>query len=149
MSFCGTCAVGFGWLSRRRGAPPEIEVFLGELAVANIKQKSPYTYHDTGRVIFTVAGGTYKLEHLTDVRNLCSSGGNVTGFGTNTLRLTPTFFDYSQDCDSLKVPQGEFKSVFRGDSLYLGPDTQVFKTFDSALMKEFIDTMIYDFRLTK
>ena len=41
--------------------PPEIEVFSGELAVANIKQTPPYTYPDTGRVIFTVEGGTYKL----------------------------------------------------------------------------------------
>jgi len=129
--------------------PPEIEVFTGELEVVDIKLSPPWTYHYTDKVVFTVEGGTYKIEHVTHHSNLCSSGGQVFGFGTNRVRLTPTFHDYSQSCDSLKVPQGEFKSVFRRDSLYLGPGIQVFHSFDSVAMKEFIDTMIYHFWLTQ
>ena len=121
--------------------PPEIEVFMGELAVANIKQSPPYTYHDTDIVIFTVEGSTYKLDHVSGESGLCSSGGRVLSFGTNMLTLTPTIIDYG-NCDTLKIPQGKFKSVFRGDSLYLGPDTEVF-------VGSHTDTMIYHFRLTE
>jgi len=119
--------------------PPEIEVYSGELRIAEIKESPPWTFHYNDTVIFTVEGGTYRLEHVTNESGLCSSRGKAIGFGTNTLRLTPETTDYS-NCDTLKIPQGEFKSVFRGDSLYLGPDTQVFNT-------QFTDTMIYQFWL--
>ena len=121
--------------------PVEIDVFTGEVAVANIKQSPPYTYHDTDIVIFTVEGIIYKLDHVSGESGLCSSGGRVLSFGTNMLTLTPTTIDYG-NCDTLKIPQGEFKAVFRRDSLYLGPDTEVF-------VGSHIDTMIYHFRLTK
>jgi hypothetical protein len=120
----------------------EKEIFTGELAVADIKESPSYTYHDTDDVIFSIQGSKYTLEHLTHNTNFCNSEGKAIGFGTNTLRLTPTFVTATGNCDSLKIPQGQFKSVFRGDSLFLGPDTQVFVTNKT-------DTMIYHFRLTK
>ncbi len=129
-------------------SPPEVEVFSGELAIAEIKELPPYTYHYTDTVVLTVDGSIYRLEHITNESNLCSSRGKVVGFGTNILRLTPTSTDH-QNCDSIKVPQGEFKSVFRGDSLYLGPSAHPFTWIDSSSMNEHTDTMIYDFRLTK
>ena len=121
--------------------PPEIEVFMGELAVTDIRPPPMWTLYDTDRVVFTVEGSTYKLDHVANESGLCSSEGRALGFGTNTLTLTPTTTDYS-NCDTLRIPQGEFKSVFWGDSLYLGPDTEVFSG-------QFTDTMIYHFRLTK
>lgn len=121
--------------------PPEIEVFMGELAVTDIRPPPMWTLYDTDRVVFTVEGSTYKLDHVANESGLCSSGGIVLGFGTNMLTLTQTTIDYG-NCDTLRIPQGEFKSVFEGDNLYLGPDTQVFIT-------QFTDTMIYHFRLTK
>lgn len=120
---------------------PEIEVYSGELAIIKIKESPPWTYPYTDTVTLTIEGGTYRLLHIRNASGLCNSEGKAIGFGTNRLRLTPTSVDYN-NCDSLKVPQGEFKSIFEGDSLYLGPDTQVFSG-------QFTDTMIYHFRLTR
>ena len=121
--------------------PPEIEVFSGELAVHEFQEAYPTWLKDTDQVVFTVEGGTYNLEHVVKQSDLCDSKGRAIGFTTNTLTLTPTYV-HTNNCDSLKIPQGKFKSVFRGDSLYLGPDTQVFPG-------EHAYTMIYHFRLTK
>ncbi len=120
----------------------EKEIFTGELAIADIKQNPSWTYPDTDVVIFSIQGSKYTLEHVTHNTNLCNSEGKAIGYGTNTLTLNPTFVTATGNCDTLKIPQGEFKSVFRGDSLFLGPDTQVFVT-------NYTDTMIYHFRLTK
>ena len=120
---------------------PDKEVFSGELAVTDIRPLPMWTLYDTDRVIFMVEMGTYKLEHVSNQSNLCNSEGRAIGFTTNTLTLTPTYV-HTNNCDSLKIPQGKFKSVFLGDSLYLGPDTQVF-------VGSHTDTMIYHFRLTK
>ena len=122
-------------------SPPKPEVFSGELAVVNIKQLPAPRSYDTDRVILTIEGSTYDLKHVSNQSNLCNSRGEAIGFGTNTLTLVPTYAD-TNNCDYVRTPQGQFRSVFRGDSLYLGPDTQVFITKQ-------IDTMIYYFRLTK
>jgi len=121
--------------------PPQVEVFSGELVVTDIRPPPMWTLYDTDRVVFTVEGNTYKLDHVDNESGLCSSEGRVLGFGTNTLTLISTTIDYA-NCDTLRIPQGEFKSLFEGDNLYLGPDTLVFIT-------QFTDTMIYQFRLTK
>jgi len=121
--------------------PPQVEVFLGELVVHEFLEDYPTWVRDTDQVVFTVEGGTYNLEHVTKKSDLCDSKGKAIGFGTNTLMLIPTYAD-GGNCDHLKVPQGEFKSVYRGDSLYLGPDTQMFSG-------QYPYTMIYEFQLTK
>jgi len=121
--------------------PPEVEVFSGELLVARTKEWLPWTDYFTDTVILTIEGSTYKLDHITNESSLCNSEGIAASFGTNRLIFTPTFVD-SSNCDHLKIPQGEFKSVFNGDSLYLGPETLVFSG-------QYPYTMIYEFQLTK
>ncbi len=127
--------------------PPEIEVFSGELEFEKLGEAMSLRI-DT--VVFTVEGGQYRIDHTVNNTDLCNSGGRVADFGSNLLRLTPTFTDVN-NCDSLHVPQGNFRSVFRGDSLYLGPNTQVFEWVDSTppIIREYTDTMIYFFRLVQ
>ena len=120
--------------------PPEIEVFSGELALANIEQREPHVYPDTDQVTLTIEGSSYSLHHDINMSNLCNSGGVATGFGTNSLSLTPTSFS-TGNCDTIRIPQGKFKAVFHGDSLFLGPDT-VF-----VVLPE--ENWIYHFRLKK
>ena len=118
--------------------PPVVEVFSGKLIV------KPFgvAWADTDAVVFTVEGGQYSLKHTINNSSLCNSNGNVADFGKNRIRLTPTSFGSTSNCDSLHVPQGWFKAVFRGDSLLLGPDTQI-------ISHQSVDTMVYSFRLAK
>jgi hypothetical protein len=122
-------------------SPQETEVFSGELMVTRTKDWLPWTDYFTDTVILTIEGSTYKLDHVTNESSLCNSSGIAAYFGTNRLIFTPTFVD-GFNCDHLKIPQGEFKSVFSGDSLYLGPETLVFSG-------QYPYTMIYEFQLTK
>lgn len=71
----------------------------------------------TDSVRFTVRSGTFALEHITRTTDppMCDSEGEVSGFGTNRARLTPTNW-FGINC-SEKTPRGEFVAVFRGDSL--------------------------------
>ncbi|MFH1373779.1 MAG: hypothetical protein ABII79_08295 [bacterium] len=120
--------------------PPEIEVFSGELALANIEQREPHVYPDTDQVTLTIEGSSYSLNHDINMSNLCNSGGVATGFGTNSLSLTPTSFS-SGNCDTIRIPQGKLKAVFLGDSLLLGPDT--------VYLDPPKENWIYHFRLRK
>ncbi len=120
--------------------PPEIEVFFGELALANIEQREPHFYPDTDQVTLTIEGTSYSLHHDINMSDLCNSRGIATGFGTNSLSLTPTSFS-SGNCDTIRIPQGKFKAVFHGDILYLGPDTVYLDSLD--------ENWIYHFRLKK
>ena len=121
--------------------PPEIEVFSGELVLVNIEQQEPHFYPDTDQVTLTIEGSSYSLNHGINMSNLCNSRGVATGFGTNSLSLTPTSFS-SGNCDTIRIPQGKFKAVFHGDSLDLGPDTLVFEADQT-------ENWIYHFRLRK
>ena len=71
----------------------------------------------TDSVRFTVRSGTFALEHITRTTDppMCDSEGEVSGFGTNRARLTPTNW-FGLNC-SERTPRGEFVAVFRGDSL--------------------------------
>ncbi len=121
--------------------PPEIEVFSGELAIHDVLVASD---DKVDTVVFTVEGSQYRLEHTTNSSRLCNSGGEVGDFGRPMIRLKPTFFSATGNCDTLRVPQGWFKADFREDSLILGPDTIEFNTPGLA------DSLLeYIFRLSK
>ncbi len=120
---------------------PDIEVYYGELSITRTKDWLPWTDYFTDTVSFTVEGNEYRLIHQTRASTLCDSKGIVNNFGTNELWLEPREID-TGNCDYQKVPQGKFVSVFRGDSLYLGPDTVHFSG-------AYPYTMIYEFKLSK
>lgn len=112
------------------------------MEVKDLQVPEPHLATNVDTVVFIVKGNQYRLEHTTDNSGLCGSGGTIGNFGSNLIRLTRIFTIPKGTCDTVRVPKGEFKSVFKGDNLYLGPETQVFIT-------QFTDTMIYHFRLTK
>ena len=134
--------------------PPEIEVFSGQLEFHKFQEIFPHWDIDTDIVVFTVEGGEYTLEHLSNSTHLCNSEGIIRNFGSSNLTLIPTSVDYVNYCDSLHIARGEFKSVFLSDSLYLGPDTRIVQWVDTVqenplIIRHNTDTMIYYFRLTK
>lgn len=109
------------------------EVYFGQLTTKRIILFETRT----DSVIFTIDGGYYDLEHITNNTNLCSSKGSVSEFGTSEMRLTPTVI-YFSNCDSMRVPHDVFKTVYKGDSLILTRDA------DSLTLD-----ITYEFRLKK
>jgi multidrug efflux pump subunit AcrB len=119
--------------------PPEREVFTGRFTVVNIDIAE---MKRTDSVVLTVEDGRYRLDHVVNTSNICSTSGSVFGFGSNSLRLEPTTMT-TTNCDSVRVPQGQFKAIFKGDSLILGPETLQFEG------KTGQETWEYTFRLKK
>jgi hypothetical protein len=89
----------------------ETEVFTGALIVS--RKWQGFLVERTDTVVFTVEGGTYNLKHTFDMNGFCNSWGKVSGFGRSTLTLFRTGYS-AGSCDSVRFPQGEFKSVFTG-----------------------------------
>ncbi len=102
------------------------EVYLGKLEVEDLEEPNPEDAVRRDSVRFAVKGTDYRLDHLTDSTGLCSSGGEIGGFGTNRVILTPVFTIPAPGCDSARIPKGEFKAAFDGNKLTLGPDTLSF-----------------------
>jgi len=63
----------------------------------------------------------YSFTHYSRLTNLCDSDGNLNPTGRSVLLFVPTAFEFD-NCDTVRVPHGEFAAVFRGDSLYLTQD---------------------------
>ena len=99
----------------------EPESYSGELTVYRVDQVDTRT--DT--VTLVIDGSAYQLIHLTQASNLCNSSGTQSGFGSNSLTLTPTPQDIT-GCDNIRVPNGRFDAVFKDDSLTLGPARIIF-----------------------
>jgi len=102
----------------------EPESYSGELTVSRVE----LVYTRTDTVTLVVDGSSYQLFHLTRASKLCNSHGTQSGFGTNSLRLTPVS-NGATSCDNLRVPAGIFSAVFSGESLTLGP-TRIHFTVD-------------------
>ncbi len=122
----------------------ESEVFTGALIVSRKWEGFPVERTDT--VVYTVRGGTYSLEHTFDMNGFCNSQGRVSGFGRATLILMPTSFS-AGSCDSVRFPQGEFKSVFDGDSLLLERQRHIVSWENNG--QQYVDTLGFTFLLTK
>ena len=73
-------------------------------------------YADTDLVELTVEGPVYEFTHITHRTTMCDSRGTVEDFGKNHCDFTPTFVDKG-NCDSLHIPDGDFRAIFSGDSL--------------------------------
>lgn len=88
----------------------------------------------TDSIRFTVRSGTFAFEHLTRTTDppLCDSEGEITGFGTNRARLDPTNW-FGSNC-SQRTPNGEFVTVFNGDSLSMTNIDQSTTVFDIDLV---------------
>lgn len=99
------------------------EVFRGLMVMTPQFNSDPMEiYADSVPVAFTVEGTLYDLVQEEASRfELCDSRGTVQGFGTNAATLTPSGVISSGNCDSVHIPKGTFATVFRVDSLYLGP----------------------------
>ena len=123
--------------------PPAVETFSGELEVEYLQPGDPDVETSIDTVIFTVEGKQYRLDHAISNSGLCSSGGTVGNFGSNLITLTPVFTIPMSSCDSIRIPQGEIKASFSGDSLLLGPDTIEFDT------QGWTETRVFTFRLTR
>ncbi len=102
-------------------ASSDPEVFQGELSVHRADQ----VYDRTDDIVLIIDGKQYRIVHQTRTTDLCDSYGTQGGFGSNVLTLTPSGTEGS-GCDNIRVPQGQFPAVFRGDSLFLGPTTLQF-----------------------
>lgn len=120
------------------------EIFTGALIVSRKWQGFPVERIDT--VVFTVEGGTYGLKHTFDMNDFCNSQGRVSGFGRGTLTLIPTSYS-TGSCDTVRFPQGEFKSVFGEDSLILERKQHVVTWEHEG--QQLVDTLGFGFRLTK
>ena len=126
--------------------PPEVEVFSGEMEVKDLQVPEPHLATNVDTVVFTVEGNQYRLEHTTDNSGLCGSGGTIGNFGSNLITLTP-ISTIPGTCDSIRIPQGEFKAAFKEDSLTLGPDTIVYIV--EVGDQQFTDSLCFTFWLSK
>lgn len=127
--------------------PPE--VFTGKVVMTPDFESGnvDHAFPDSTEVTFTVEGALYELvmEGETDFRT-CDSRGTVRNFGTNTVTLTPTGV-MGASCDSIRIPRGEFPTVFRGDSLYIGPTDVAYEiTINNRTVT---DVMTWHFRLVQ
>ena len=127
--------------------PPDVEVFSGELEVTDLQEDDPDFRTNVDTVVFTVKGTDYRLEHTTHNSNLCSSGGTVGDFSSNLITLTHVFTIPGGTCDSVRIPYGEFKANYPGDSLILGPTTIEFVV--EVGQQQFTDSLCFTFRLSK
>ncbi len=127
--------------------PDTTESFSGQLVVTKWQESYQWTFVDTDLVLFTVSSGQYDLVHIKNNTTLCNSSGIVNGFGSSKMILTPSSKVGSGGCDTLRVPQGEFPTVFRGDSLYIGPTEVTINTIVNG--RPSYDIMTYSFALSK
>lgn len=143
---CGAMvlSIGCGGTSEE---PPQVEVFSGEVEVMDLLETHPDSTVRVDTVVFTVEGADYRLDHLTHNSNLCSSGGTIGNFGSNRVTLTPVFHVPGGNCDSTRIPKGEFKAVFKGDSLILGPDSVGY--IIEVDHQQFRDSLCFTFWLSK
>lgn len=97
-------------------SPKKAEIFRGRFVL----EKDPNVVggSDTDRVEFVIQGGPYSFQFQTFNSKVCDSKGTAYGFGTPRIRFTPSTV-FVGNCDSLHVPQGNFISVFKGDSLLM------------------------------
>ena len=123
--------------------PPEVEIYAGELEIVDLQEPNPYRNTNIDTVVFTVEGKEYSLEHVVNNSGLCESGGDIAHFGGNLTILTPVFIIPKPSCDSIRIPQGEFTTEFRGDSLIMGPKTIEFDMIGT------IYSLRYTFRLSR
>ena len=121
-------------------ASSEPEVFQGEFSIHRIDQ----IFDRTDNIVLIIDGKQYRIVHQTRTTGLCDSYGIQGGFGSNVLTLTPSGTEGS-GCGNIRVPQGQFKAVFRGDSLFLGPTTLQFTVIIDE--KPVTETWEYSFRL--
>jgi hypothetical protein len=109
---------------RKEYAPPiETEVFKGELEMISIDIAS---LEYTDDVVLTVKDGQYRLEHIAQQSKLCSSAGEMSSFGKAVIQLDPTEILSPGNCDTIRIPRGQFKARYNNDSLILGPATLEF-----------------------
>ncbi|HOD65663.1 MAG TPA: hypothetical protein PLR32_04255 [candidate division Zixibacteria bacterium] len=132
---------------RQALAPPE--VYTGMMVMEPDFASGPMEiYPDSTMVTFTVEGTLYELllEDETDF-HLCHTRGTVRSFGTNALTLAPTGTFGAGNCDSIRVPRGELPTVFRGDSLFIGPKDIAYEIHINNTTVT--DIMRYTFRLRR
>ncbi|MDX9856237.1 MAG: hypothetical protein RBT76_00430 [candidate division Zixibacteria bacterium] len=87
-------------------------------------------------IFFTVNNGIYSITHLSSNGNpssLCDSEGEIGGFNTNQVRLTPQSY-FGGNC-SQRGPSGEFTAQFAGDSLRLDNIDQTDAVFQFRLVR--------------
>jgi len=123
--------------------PTSAEAFFGELAVKDLQEPNPNLNISIDSVVFTVESRDYRLDHITNNTGLCSSGGNIGNFGSNLITLTKVFIMPRANCDSIHIPQGNFRAHYKRDSLLLGPDTLEFN------IQGLTQALEYTLRLTK
>jgi hypothetical protein len=58
----------------------------------------------------------YDIVNRTGRAGICDSKDLVSGIGTPTAHFKPSR-TYGRNCDSIRVPRGEFDCVFYGDSM--------------------------------
>jgi hypothetical protein len=122
---------------------PSTEVFSGELFVDIGPSVVGQQWVDT--VVLIVTEGRYTLFLTSEngvtpdgsPRPLCDSEGDVKGFGSNTLTLTPTG-TLGTDCSASLVPSGEFVATFSagGDSLTLQNAAQTDRLYRFSLKQD-------------
>ena len=127
-------------------SPSVTDVFTGEAKVVMQLQSNPVLDSFTDEVEFTVQGASYILLYTMSNSGLCNSYGRIEEFGTARMILTPTAADFDGQCDSLRLPKGEFRTVFRGESLLVGPDTVDYVVDVDG--RDYYDTLIFEFTLT-
>ena len=97
--------------------PEFVEIYHGRLTANRISLAEKRT--DSVSLLFEA--DRYGFEHFTSFTGLCSSHGTHYGQGTSTITFTPTGYTF-QNCDSTRIPSGEFRAIFRNDSLILMRD---------------------------
>jgi hypothetical protein len=143
IKYLSVILVLLAWMGceREENAPPtKTEVFSGKFIAYDVVY-----YRDTlvDSVVLTVQDGLYYLDHITHMTNRCSSGGEISAFGKPVLYLDTTYVFWDGNCDSLRIPWGQFKATYKGDSLILGPKTIEF------LINGNSEQWLYTFRLIK
>lgn len=68
----------------------------------------------------------YGLEGTSDDVNFCDVSGTIVDFGTQLIGFEPTFV-FSGNCDTLRVPRGNFVGDFKthGDTIYITKNVTV------------------------
>jgi len=127
-------------------SPSATDVFTGESKVVMQLQSYPLLDSFTDEVELTVQGTSYTLLYTISNSGLCNSYGRIEEFGTGRMILTPTAADFDGQCDSLRLPRGEFRTEFRGESLFVGPDTVGYVVDVDG--QDYYDTLIFEFALT-
>ena len=75
----------------------------------------------TDSISLVLEQSRYSFTHHSRLTNLCDSEGTLDATGRSVLLFVPSRFEFD-NCDTVRIPHGEFAAVFRGDSLYLTQD---------------------------